>query len=70
MTKRWDTLRIALWGAAFGVAYSAIKLTIDGFATLNSDSLAYAGGLFGGAVGGAAIFAIVSGMRNLILRAK
>lgn len=73
MTKRWNTLRIALWGLFLGPLYSFAKAYFDG--TLprvwDADGLAYIlGGLIGGALGGAALFALVSGVRNLILRAK
>jgi hypothetical protein len=72
MTKRWDTARIALWGAALGLVYSLVSLWMNGrFARLDTERLVYlGGGLFGGAFGGAILFATVSGVRNLILRAK
>lgn len=61
--KRWNTIKIASWGTGFGAVY--------GFATANASDWAYLGGsIFGGALGGAALFALVSGLRNLILRAK
>jgi hypothetical protein len=65
--KPWNTVRIALYGGLAGVAYSAINFGL-GFHTPNvheSDLLAAAVGEFiGGAVGGAALCAAVSGIRN------
>ncbi|HTE38455.1 MAG TPA: hypothetical protein VK630_18105 [Reyranella sp.] len=68
MIKRWNTVRIAVWGAAFGVLYTLMRKVVEQ-GTLPSDAYFY-GGIFGGAVGGAMHFALVSGARNLVLRAK
>lgn len=73
MTKRWNTARIAIWGAVLGPIYLLIQASIDRHMpeTWSLDSIIYLiSFLGGGALGGAALFALVSGVRNLILRAK
>lgn len=73
MTKRWDTKRIAIIGAVFGLAFKVLTLALlPGPASQNPDfqSGLLIGGLIGAAVGWAAIFAVVSGLRNLFFRAK
>ena len=54
---RWNTLRIAAYGAAAGFAYTFITLS------MKSPLLAAAAGeMLGGMVGGAILFAAVSGI--------
>lgn len=74
MTKRWNTLRIAGYGAAIGVVYALVsdlpKSDPSGW-QMTADFWPWLiGKAFGGAVGGATLFALVSGVRNLVLRAK
>jgi hypothetical protein len=62
---KWNTLRIAQYGAIFGAAYSAVSLAIQ------SDHLvsaAAAGEMVGGAFGGALLFAAASGIRNFFVQ--
>lgn len=69
MPKRWNTLRLALYGAIAGLGFAAIKSAP--LWSLGGDYQARAiGQLIGGAAGGAAIVALVSGVRNRVLRAK
>ena len=66
MTK-WNTYRIAGYGAAVGCLFSAlhdVQLIGSGLEA----TLQWAGGLVGGAAGGALMAAAVSGLRNLIIR--
>ena len=66
--KRWNTMRAALIGAVCGIVYAVVRIVL-GSGPWTTDQLSYHfGGLIGGAVGGAALFAAVSGVRNLILR--
>ncbi len=67
MPKRWNTMRLALYGALAGFLYAVFTsgpywkgdtgLALEGVGTL-----------FGGAVGGAIVVATVSGLRNLFVR--
>jgi hypothetical protein len=67
--QRWNTMKVALWGAALGVLYSAVRTTMEGMFGFDSDHLAdILGGLGGGALGGAMLFAAVSTTHNLILK--
>lgn len=62
----WDTPRLALYGAAGGLLFAAYDLAGQWSFTL--DVLANcAGGLLGGAVGGALLVAAAAGLRNLII---
>lgn len=71
MTKRWNTYKIAGWGLVFGGLYSAIKYTLEDGLPRGAEGIVYIiSYLGGGAIGGALLFAVVSGVRNLILRAK
>ncbi len=71
MAKRWDTSGIAGWGAMAGLVVAGVKLMMPHQGEILSDGIApltaYVGG---GAIGGAALFALVSGARNLLLRAR
>jgi hypothetical protein len=65
--KRWDTMRIALYGACAGAAYAAFAQAGDW--TQGVEMIARAiGGIAGGAVGGAILAALVSGLRNFLVR--
>jgi len=74
MTKRWNTLRLAYYGAGFGVAYTLISglPNFDPSSWQTTADFWYwlIGASIGGAIGGAGLFALVSGARNLFLRAK
>jgi hypothetical protein len=62
----WNTSRLALYGAAGGSLLAAYDLA--GQWSFAPNSLAdCAGGLFGGAVGGALLVAAAAGLRNLIV---
>ena len=69
--KCWDTSGIAGWGVMAGLLFAGAKLMMPHQGEILSEGIvpliAYAAG---GALGGAALFALVSGARNLILRAK
>ena len=62
ITERWNTVRIALAGAVFGIIYSSIDSELW---QLKVDEIVAS--LIGAAIGGAALFAIVSGLRNLFV---
>jgi hypothetical protein len=69
MIKRWNTLRLALYGACVGALWAAFQSAP--LWRLGGDYTARAiGHLIGGAAGAAALVAIVSGTRNLLLHAK
>jgi hypothetical protein len=63
--KRWNTLRASLIGAAFGAIYTAFDSTL-----WNLDPSEISASFIGGSIGGAALFAIVSGLRNLLVGKK
>ena len=63
--KKWNTGRLALYGAFAGLAYSVWGHAPDwGVQDLTSTL----GQLTGGTVGGAVLVAITSGLRNLFVR--
>jgi hypothetical protein len=69
MTKRWNTIRIAGYVGIAGFIW-AFSQHLD-YWTLGPEHQARViGGLAGGFVGGAMLGAIVSGLRNLCLRAR
>jgi hypothetical protein len=61
-TERWDTLRIAMIGVVFGIVYSSFDSQL-----WNLKPGEIVASLIGAAIGGAALFAIVSGLRNLLV---
>ncbi len=63
--KKWNTGRLALYGAFAGLAYSVFNHAANWGVEPLSSTL---GTLTGGAVGGAALVAITSGLRNLFVR--
>ncbi len=66
--KRWNTLRLSGFGALAGLAYGFyMSLPFWGWGT--EFDVHAVGSLPGGIAGGAALVALVSGLRNLILRA-
>jgi hypothetical protein len=66
--KRWNTLRIAAYVGIAGLIWTAFQTA--GYWTLGPESEARAiGKMAGGFVGGAALGAIFSGLRNVWLRA-
>lgn len=69
MIKRWNTQSLA-WkiGIPMGLLYTAVFNLPPN--PLHANIVAVVATLFGGALGGAALVAIVSGCRNLMLRAK
>ena len=63
--KKWNTSRLALYGVFGGLAYSVFNHAAHwGVEPVESTI----GGLLGGAAGGAALIATVSGIRNLFIR--
>ncbi len=63
--KKWNTSRLALYGLFLGLALSVLRHAADwGVQPIESTM----GQLTGGAVGGAALVAITSGLRNLFVR--
>ena len=70
MSQRWDTGRVAGWGIIVGLIFTAVEVAMPHQGEMLSGGLMpIIGYAFAGAGGGAALFALVSGMRNLILRA-
>ena len=63
--KKWNTRRLALYGAFVGLAYSVFNHAANWGVEPVSFTI---GGLTGGAVGGAALLAAASGIRNLFIR--
>lgn len=65
--KKWDTIRIAFYGAFVGCLYGAYA---NGpyWNGNTGDVLEAMGGVVGGGIGAAAIAAAVSGIRNLLIR--
>ena len=73
MANRWDTHRIALWGAILGFTFMLVAAVLDGTIPMPWDSnvvIYVVGRAFGGMFVGASLFAIVSCLRNIVLRAK
>ena len=73
MTKRWNTVRVAWWGALVGALNTPLKMLLaeETPKYWNAEvAMAIALTAVGGAIGGAILFVAVSGVRNLILRAK
>ena len=64
--KKWDTRRYAVYGAFAGAAITLLQIWPNASAELSW--WAYAGRIFGGAVGGALVVAALSGFRNLMVR--
>ena len=63
--KKWNTSRLALYGAFGGLAYAVFNHAANWGVQPVTSTI---GGLVGGAVGGAALIATVSGIRNLFIR--
>lgn len=63
--QKWNTTRIAICGAAIGGVYTLAKLGVGDPYLHIGESIA---AMFGGALGGAALFAMVSGVRNMFIR--
>lgn len=72
MVKRWDTRRIAAWGAIAGALYDMLLRFWEGLPAVFTAELVvyFLSEMAGGALGGAILLALASGLRNLILRAK
>ena len=62
---KWNTPKVALYGAPTG---AVIALVQDYEAVSRAGSHAVIAYVIGGAIGGAALFALVSGARNLFVR--
>jgi hypothetical protein len=65
--KAWNTLRIAMYGALAGVCYQTVPHGAY-LAQGPEFQSRFIGGLFGAALGGALLGAIISGLRNLFVR--
>jgi hypothetical protein len=63
--QKWNTTRIALCGAAGGGVYMLATLVVGNHYLDITENIA---ANFGGAVGGAALFATVSRIRNMFIR--
>jgi hypothetical protein len=73
MTKRWNTLRVSAWGFWVGLIYGVVDQFFlsdyeDDF--LSENTLSSIAPIVWAAVCGAVLFALVSAVRNVILRAK
>lgn len=64
---RWNLLRAALYGCIAGGVVSVFDLMQDGRAYPVEY---WIGALIGGMVGGAVLFGLIAGLRNLVLRAR
>jgi hypothetical protein len=63
---KWNTARLALYGAAIGAVY---EFVIEAHSYWSEGALAAAVSMvIGGAIGGAILFAIASGVGNLFAR--
>ena len=70
-SNKWNYLKAARNGAIFGFIYSLYDIYANGLSTsIPSDVvLYYTGGLlFGGTVGGAFLFCIITSIRNLFVK--
>jgi hypothetical protein len=73
MMKRWGTLGIGVWGFCVGLTYGVLdqfflSVPEDEFSNENAaSSFAF---IIGAAICGTVLFALVSAVRNAILRAK
>jgi hypothetical protein len=67
MVKRWDTFRIAKWGVPLGIICSIVRVIHEPGMPNSSDGYVR---MLPYILGGAALFALVSGTRNSIPRAK
>lgn len=63
--QKWNTGRLTIYGAFAGLAYAVVRNAPDWGVEPLASTL---GTLTGGTVGGAALVAIVSGLRNLFIR--
>jgi hypothetical protein len=73
MTKRWNTLGISAWGFWVGLIYGVVDQFFlsdyeDDF--LSENTLSSIAPIACAAVCGAVLFALVSAVRNAMLRAK
>ena len=71
--KRWNTMRLGMYGACVGFAYAGFTVArywflgeLIGPYRIN----AAIGELIGGAMGGFILVAVVCAMRNILVRAK
>ena len=67
--KPWSTIRSGISGAVAGVAYAALN-SVHYWSRGPEWVAQGAGELFGGAVGGFMLVAMVCGIRNIVVRAK
>lgn len=66
MIKKWNTMKLALYGLFFGAIYSPFREgNIQNMSIVELVSI-----IIGGSIGGAILFVSVSGIRNLLLQAK
>jgi len=67
--KRWNTVRVAMYGAAAGLAYAAFNAAP--YWSVGSEGIGQGiGMLVGGATMGFVMVAAICGFRNLLVRAK
>jgi len=64
--NKWNTLRVAMYGACLGLLYAAV-LEIGLWAQVDMYGQA-GGGLIGGAIVGGILGLLISGFRNLFVR--
>jgi hypothetical protein len=73
MTKRWNTLRASAWGIWMGLIYGIVdQFFLSDYENdfLSENTLSSIAPIVWAAVCGAVLFALVSAVRNAILRAK
>lgn len=67
---RWNTLKAAGWGLLAGGVWQLGRMLVAAEPVVGDRLATSVGEVIGGAIGGAALFALVAGARNLLLRAK
>lgn len=67
MSNRWNVMKAIVWGFFLGPALSLLQVLLGNAEPPPETYGEWAGTLIGGAIGGAALFGMVAGIRNLIL---
>jgi hypothetical protein len=73
MPRRWNTLRASAWGFWVGLIYGVVdQFFLSDYENdfLSENTVSSIAPIVGAAVCGAVLFALVSAVRNAILRAK